>query len=100
MQYIRLSFLLLILLFFSCTNEERIVTIEGRISDPNLVIDISDVEVKLFAQTSKDGTFSYIYKFMESSLSDENGSFKFEFIYDYNLAYKLDFVKENYFACC
>ena len=85
-------------MFFSCANEERIVTIKGRISDPNLIIDISDVEVKLFAQTSTDGTFSYIYKFMESSLSDENGSFKFEFIYDYNLAYKLDFVKENYFA--
>ncbi len=88
----------LFLLMVSCKPDKRIITISGSIYDPNLEQFIEDVEVTVYTQSSEAGTFNYSFTKAGSTNSDKLGNFSFQIPFEYTLAYRLEFNKENYFS--
>ena len=97
MQILKFVSLALILMMFSCKDEERIITIQGKVSDPVLAIDLSQVEVKIYTKQAGNGTVSNVFVYQQTEITGDDGLFKFEIPFKYTIAYKLEFSKQDYF---
>ncbi len=96
-----LSFsLALIISIINCKkkNDVKLITIPGNIFDENANTNIQGVTVKLQSQEVSGGTFSNSYNTIESSTTDANGNYSFEFENRNPVSYKIIVTKNGYFG--
>ena len=94
----RLLLIIFLFLIISCKPDKRVITISGTVYDPNIEQLVEGVNVSLYTQSGSGGTFSFTFVKQETTVSDVNGNFSFEHIYNYTTAYKIEFERSNYFS--
>ncbi|MFH2142543.1 MAG: hypothetical protein ABIJ97_08985 [Bacteroidota bacterium] len=93
---IRIFFLCLIIVVFSCKKKEDKILLSGTISDPNKNSVISDVKINLSAQLIENGTWNSNYTNLTEVFSDSEGKFDIETANVRASKFKLTLFKENY----
>lgn len=96
---LKISLILLsVFLIASCKDDKRVISISGVTKDPIQNTLVEGVTVTLLSQKTTTGTFSYNFVKEATTQSNAQGEFSFDFTFSYNVAFKLEMVKENYFS--
>ena len=98
MRYLNIIIVILMLFISSCEDNERIITIEGKVIDPNQDIELTNTEIDVYTKDASNGTVSYVFEHYKTIYSDTEGKFKIEIPFTYTLAYKLEFENSMYFG--
>lgn len=86
------------LAFTSCRKQHDVITISGKIVDPNQGINVEDALVELWAQKIESGIYSAHYDQQGSQLTNNDGEFLFELDNKTYASVKLTFSKDNYYG--
>ncbi|MCF8370119.1 MAG: hypothetical protein K9H64_00765 [Bacteroidales bacterium] len=90
--------LVALLLLIGCKDDKRVISILGITKDPIQNTPVEGVTITLLSQKTTTGTFSYNFVEEATTQSNAQGEFFFNFTFSYNVAFKLEMVKENYFS--
>lgn len=97
------SFLLMLILIqtlfviLSCKKDKNIISISGTVYDPNTKTKIEGALVTLSAIKVTSGFYNPNYSIINTTSSNADGSFSFEFKKEITAGYRFIISKENYF---
>jgi hypothetical protein len=93
-------FIWLILLLFlgSCRKKEVTVRVSGVVNNSVLQQGVSNLQIKLLVKEVQSGTYSNTFKLLQTTTTDLNGNYSFEFPHRTALEYKIQIESDLFFV--